>query len=248
MTKSQNAQQDDDSFWNDDETAFVREEPDTKPVYDLEERTARFSEAVVDFAKNIPQSAVMNRIISQLVGAGTSNSWDFRLFCRRPVTGEGLRLRLSACAGALCPVKSCSRPNVFETRWEAQRDRVVRTLEFLQSQAPDFDEAVESPPALAAKQDVVCNNHRKPNSRLQLLTPVSGFLSSNSQFNDSKDAKATPLHQRSTINCQQTTTDCTDHRDKRKLRKISANLLSLFGVSVPSAACPPVAGNPRFSM
>jgi len=72
MTKSQNAQQDDDSLWNDDETAFVREEPDRKPVYDLEERTARFGEAVVDFAKTIPQSAVPDRIISQLVGAATS--------------------------------------------------------------------------------------------------------------------------------------------------------------------------------
>ena len=72
MTKSENAQQDDDSFWNDDETAFVREEPCTKPVYDLEERTARFGEAVIDFAKTIPQSAVTTRIISQLVGAGTS--------------------------------------------------------------------------------------------------------------------------------------------------------------------------------
>jgi four helix bundle protein len=72
MTKSQNAQQDDDSFWNYDETPFVREEPDRKPVYDLEERTARFGEAVVDFAKTIPQSAVPDRIISQLVGAATS--------------------------------------------------------------------------------------------------------------------------------------------------------------------------------
>src|SRR5437667_209040 len=72
MTKSENAQQDDDSFWNDDETAFVREEPCTKPVYDLEERTARFGEAVIDFAKTIPQGAVTHRIISQLVGAGTS--------------------------------------------------------------------------------------------------------------------------------------------------------------------------------
>ena len=72
MTKSENAQQDDDSFWNDDETAFVRGEPCTKPVYDLEERTARFGEAVIDFAKTILQSAVTTRIISQLVGAGTS--------------------------------------------------------------------------------------------------------------------------------------------------------------------------------
>ena len=72
VTKSENVRHGDDFFWNDDETAFVREEPDTKPVYDLEERTARFGEAVIDFAKTIPQSAVTNRIISQLVSAATS--------------------------------------------------------------------------------------------------------------------------------------------------------------------------------
>src|SRR2546428_13741056 len=74
MTKSEarNDPEDDDVFWADGETLLVREGPDTKPVYDLEERTARFGEAVVDFAKAIPQSAVTNRIISQLVGAGTS--------------------------------------------------------------------------------------------------------------------------------------------------------------------------------
>ena len=41
-------------------------------MYDLEERTARFAEAVIDFVKTIPQDAVTNRIISQLVGAATS--------------------------------------------------------------------------------------------------------------------------------------------------------------------------------
>ena len=61
-----------EAFWNDDSTSVVREEPGGKRAYDLEERTARFGEAIVDFAKTIPQSAVTNRIISQLVGAGTS--------------------------------------------------------------------------------------------------------------------------------------------------------------------------------
>jgi four helix bundle protein len=72
MTKSEIMRGSDDSFWSDDGTPFVREEPDAKPVYDLEERTARFGEAVIDFAKTIPQGSVTNRIISQLVGAGTS--------------------------------------------------------------------------------------------------------------------------------------------------------------------------------
>ena len=61
----------DDSFW-DDGAGLVREEPETKRVYDLEERTARFGEAIIDFAKTIPPNAVTNRIITQLVGAGTS--------------------------------------------------------------------------------------------------------------------------------------------------------------------------------
>jgi four helix bundle protein len=61
----------DDSFW-DDGAGLVREEPETKRVYNLEERTARFGEAIIDFAKTIPQNSVTNRIISQIVGAATS--------------------------------------------------------------------------------------------------------------------------------------------------------------------------------
>ena len=60
-----------DSFWHDDE-GVVREEPETKRIYDLEERTALFGEAIIDFARTIPHDAVTNRIINQLVGAGTS--------------------------------------------------------------------------------------------------------------------------------------------------------------------------------
>jgi four helix bundle protein len=53
-------------------TAIVNEHSDGKRVYDLEERTALFGEAVIDFAKSVPQNSVTNRLISQLVGAGTS--------------------------------------------------------------------------------------------------------------------------------------------------------------------------------
>ena len=73
MKKSENrGVSTEDSFWNDREAPLVREEPEMKRVYDLEERTARFGEAVIDFAKTIPQDAVTNRLISQLVGAATS--------------------------------------------------------------------------------------------------------------------------------------------------------------------------------
>ena len=41
-------------------------------VYDLEERTARFGEAIILFAKKIPVNPVNKRLIDQLDGAGTS--------------------------------------------------------------------------------------------------------------------------------------------------------------------------------
>ncbi len=54
-------------------TPELHEGPETdKRVYDLEERTSRFGERIIAFAKKIPQSPVNNRLIDQLVGAGTS--------------------------------------------------------------------------------------------------------------------------------------------------------------------------------
>jgi four helix bundle protein len=73
MTKSEERNgRGEDSFWGDSIKSVVREEPGTGRVFDLKERTASFGEAVVDFAKTIPQDAVTNRLISQLVGAATS--------------------------------------------------------------------------------------------------------------------------------------------------------------------------------
>src|SRR5437870_3772419 len=72
MTNFEIARRYEDSFWSDKGTALVREGPDATRVYDLQERTARFGEAVIDFAKTIPQGPTTSRIITQLVGAGTS--------------------------------------------------------------------------------------------------------------------------------------------------------------------------------
>ena len=74
MTKSeaQKPGSADDSFWNEDTEWVIREEPEKKRAYDLEERTARFGEAIIDFAKKVPVGPVTQRIINQLVGAGTS--------------------------------------------------------------------------------------------------------------------------------------------------------------------------------
>ena len=43
-----------------------------KGNYDLEERTARFGEAVIAFAKRIPRTPVTMPLITQMVKAGTS--------------------------------------------------------------------------------------------------------------------------------------------------------------------------------
>ena len=55
----------------------LRDEPGGRRVYDLEERTAKFGEAIVLFAKKIPQSPANNRLIDQLVGAGTSEGANY---------------------------------------------------------------------------------------------------------------------------------------------------------------------------
>ena len=70
MTKLESTLEHAHSSWSNGETSSIREEPETT-VYDLEERTARFGEAIIDFAKRIPRGPLTDRIISQLVGAGT---------------------------------------------------------------------------------------------------------------------------------------------------------------------------------
>jgi four helix bundle protein len=45
---------------------------DKNPKYDLEERTAKFGEDIIKFAKKIPVNEVTKRIIPQLVASGTA--------------------------------------------------------------------------------------------------------------------------------------------------------------------------------
>lgn len=63
------------AFWgvNDGtEDNVFHEDAPAKRIFDLEERTSQFGDDVIKFAKKIPQGPVNNRLISQLVGAGTS--------------------------------------------------------------------------------------------------------------------------------------------------------------------------------
>ena len=59
---------------HDAEWQELKEGPDERPQlpFDLEERTAKFGEAVITFCKRIPRGPGNDRIIGQLVGCGTS--------------------------------------------------------------------------------------------------------------------------------------------------------------------------------
>ena len=46
-------------------------DPEIK-IYDLEERTARFGENILDFVKSLPRNPINNPLISQTVRSGTS--------------------------------------------------------------------------------------------------------------------------------------------------------------------------------
>jgi four helix bundle protein len=45
--------------------------------YDLEERTAKFGESIINFCRKIPKNTITNPLISQLVSAGTSVGANF---------------------------------------------------------------------------------------------------------------------------------------------------------------------------
>ncbi len=49
-----------------------KKEESKEKVYDLEERTARFGEAAIAFAKRVPQNVISIPLISQFVRSGTS--------------------------------------------------------------------------------------------------------------------------------------------------------------------------------
>jgi four helix bundle protein len=46
--------------------------PNFQKKYDLEERTAKLGEKIIEFAKTIPKNSINNPLISQVVRAGTS--------------------------------------------------------------------------------------------------------------------------------------------------------------------------------
>jgi four helix bundle protein len=105
-----------------------RERP--QKVFDLEERTATFGESVIDFVKQVPLSPVTNRLVDQLVGAGTSVGANY---CEADdaVSKKEFRVRIATC-------KKESREAKFFIRM------IVRAVPELREQAkPLWQEAKE---------------------------------------------------------------------------------------------------------
>jgi four helix bundle protein len=73
-----------------EETAFPL------PPEPLDERTVRFGEAIIRFAKKIPRNPVNNRLIDQLVGAGTSVGANY---CEADdaVSGKEFKQKIGTC-------------------------------------------------------------------------------------------------------------------------------------------------------
>ena len=75
----------------------LREEPVIPiPPEPLGDRTVRFGEAIIRFAKRIPQNPVNNRLIGQLVGAGTSVGANY---CEADdaVSGKEFKQKIGTC-------------------------------------------------------------------------------------------------------------------------------------------------------
>ena len=64
--------------------------------YDLEERTAQFGEAVIRFIKKIPRGPDNDRLISQLVGCGTSVGANYHE-ANEPMSKKDFRYSVRRC-------------------------------------------------------------------------------------------------------------------------------------------------------
>jgi four helix bundle protein len=71
-------------------------DPGPHKQYDLEERTARFGEAIIAFAKRVPVNLVTQPLIPQLVDSGTSVGANY---CEADNAGskKEFRYRISLC-------------------------------------------------------------------------------------------------------------------------------------------------------
>ena len=97
------SQNDPSDGWGDETAAepmVLRDEPrqssDRRHPFDLEARTACFGEPIVRFSKRIPCDPTNNRLIDQLVGAGTSIGANYCEADER-VSQKDFRFAISRC-------------------------------------------------------------------------------------------------------------------------------------------------------
>ena len=80
------------------DTPVLREDGsrNEQPLQALDERTARFGETIIRFAKRIPHNSVNERLISQLVGAGTSVGANY---CEADdsISGKEFKQKIGTC-------------------------------------------------------------------------------------------------------------------------------------------------------
>src|SRR5712672_361900 len=69
---------------------------DSKRCFDLEERTAKFGEAIVRFCKKIPRDPGNDRLINQLVGCGTSIGANYQEASER-ISKKDFKHSISRC-------------------------------------------------------------------------------------------------------------------------------------------------------
>ena len=110
----------------------VLEEGTRKPgedrhPFDLEERTARFGEAIVRFSKKIPRDPTNNRLIDQLVGCGTSVGGNYRE-ANASVSAKDFQHSISRCVKEAKETKyflrmvAASEPNLVGEARELYRE------------------------------------------------------------------------------------------------------------------------------
>ena len=75
---------------------LLREETGDRHAWDLEERTAQFGKAIVQFTKGIPRNPTNNRLIDQLVGCGTSVGANY-CEANEAVSKKDFRNRIGTC-------------------------------------------------------------------------------------------------------------------------------------------------------
>ena len=56
---------------------MINKQTEESRIYDLEERTARFGEKIIDLLKELPDNSINKRLISQLAASGGSTGANY---------------------------------------------------------------------------------------------------------------------------------------------------------------------------